>query len=598
VTASAPPPDALPDAGPDAPTGPPAALPSSPPPAIVLVSGEHAPDLLDRFWRYSREYDLRTATSCAEACSVAADVVAAGGRVALFVSDSRLPDEDNVLAAFARWRALVPTARRVVVAPYSTFLADAPGLRAGMAKGKYDAYLLMPRGPRDEEFHHAVTELLSEWGWTSTDPDIVVAKIVSPDRDALSLGIRDFFDRMGLPSRIVDPESEAGRHVRGHFPADAAYPLVWAANREPLAPRSVGEVARSFFDSSAERELDAARGDGTGIADVAVVGAGPAGLATAVYAASEGLSTIVLDASAVGGQAGTSSMIRNYLGFPRGISGMRLAQRARNQALRFGTRFHTGWEVDALVVGRAGDTHVLRAGDVELAARALVIASGVRYRSLGVQAVEALVGRGVTYGAAMSLSREMEDLDVVVVGGGNSAGQAAVHLARFARSVTVVVRRPDLAATMSAYLVGEIAFNPRITVAACTRVVDGGGTDRLEWLELEDTETGRRHRRAADGLFLLLGADPHCGWLPGEVARDDRGFVLTGRDVPKDRWLDGLPPASLATSAPGVFAVGDVRAGSMKRVAAAAGEGASVVPLVHEWLAASHRGLSGIPVTG
>jgi thioredoxin reductase (NADPH) len=184
----------------------------------------------------------------------------------------------------------------------------------------------------------------------------------------------------------------------------------------------------------------------------------------------------------------------------------------------------------------------------------------------------------------MSASREMEDRDVVVVGGGNSAGQAAIHLARFARSVTIVVRRPALAETMSDYLVQEIAYNPGITVQPCAQVVDGGGDGRLEWIELLDTTTGDRHRREVGGLFLLLGAEPHCDWLPDGVAREDHGFVLTGRDVPKDRWSAGVPPANLETTVPGVFAVGDVRAGSMKRVAAASGEGASVVPLVHAWL--------------
>jgi thioredoxin reductase (NADPH) len=555
-------------------------------PVIVLVSGDHTDALLDTFWRYSREYDLRTATSCGGAKELTQELLDEGRRVAMYVSDTGLPDEENVLAAFHTWRQLVPTARRLVVAPYERFLADAPRLRVGMAKGKYDAYLLMPRGDRDEEFHHAVTELLSDWGWTSTDPDVVVAKVVSPDNDPLALGIRDFFDRMGLPSRIVHPDSEVGQHVRELFPADTGYPLVWAANREPMQPRSVRDVARGFFETSGERELDAARSAGAqgDVVDVAVVGGGPAGLATAVYAASEGLVTTVLDTSAIGGQAGTSSMIRNYLGFPRGISGMRLAQRARNQALRFGTRFHTGWEVEELVAGDAGRPHLLVGEDFEIRARTVVVASGVSYRTLGVPSLEALVGRGVNYGAAMSLSREMEDQDVVVVGGGNSAGQAAVHLARFARSVTMVVRRPALAETMSAYLVGEIEFNPRIEVQPNTRVVDGGGDERLEWVCLEDTETGAQERRQVGGLFLLLGAEPHCGWLPDDVIRDERGFVLTGRDVPRDRWLDGLPPASLATSAPGVFAAGDVRAGSMKRVAAATGEGASVVPLVHDWL--------------
>jgi thioredoxin reductase (NADPH) len=278
-------------------------------------------------------------------------------------------------------------------------------------------------------------------------------------------------------------------------------------------------------------------------------------------------------------------MIRNSLGVPRGISGMRLAQRARNQALRFGTRFYTGAAVEQLRVGRDGDPHVVATDVGDVRARSVVVASGVAYRKLRVDPLEELVGMGVHYGAAMTAAREMEGQDVFVVGGGNSAGQAAVHLARFARSVTILVRRPDLAETMSSYLVGEIHYNARISVRTCTTVVDGGGDGRLEWLCLEDTRTGARERVPASGLFLLLGAEPHCDWLPADVARDERGFVLTGRDVPKDRWVDGLPPANLATTVPGVFAAGDVRSGSMKRVAAASGEGASVVPLVHAWLA-------------
>jgi thioredoxin reductase (NADPH) len=190
----------------------------------------------------------------------------------------------------------------------------------------------------------------------------------------------------------------------------------------------------------------------------------------------------------------------------------------------------------------------------------------------------------VNYGAAMTAAREMDGLDVVVVGGGNSAGQAAIHLSRFARSVTVLVRRPDLSATMSSYLIGEIEFNPRITVEGCSAVVDGGGEGRLEWVEVENSQTGERSRREARGLFLLLGAVAHCDWLPPEVARDTNGFVLTGREVPGDSWREALPPENLETSVPGIFAVGDIRSGSMKRVAAASGEGASVVPLVHAWL--------------
>ena len=548
-----------------------------PNPTILLVSEHHADLLLDEFGRYERDYDLRTARSCAEALTATEEVVAAEGTVALFVTDSRPPDA-HVLEAISTWRAVVPTARRLIAANWEHFLTDAEGLRPGLAKGKYDAYLLMPRGVRDEEFHNAVTDLLSDWGATVPDPEVVTVKIVSPAADQLTLAIRDFLDRMGMPSGIYHPDSEVGRHVLAEYRSEPTYPLVYTLRREPVAARSVRDVAVSLYGAPRDFEV-------TEVIDLCVVGGGPAGLAAAVYGASEGLSVVVLEAEAVGGQAGTSSMIRNYLGFPRGISGMRLAQRARNQALRFGTRFFTGWEVTALEPGTDGAPHVLRTDGGDVRARSVVISTGVAYRKLGVVPLEDMVGLGVHYGAAMTAAREMEGYDVVVVGGGNSAGQAAVHLARFAKSVTIVVRRPTLTETMSQYLVEEIEYNPSIHVQTCAVVVDGGGDGHLEWLTLEDTRTGVRSTREAHGLFLLLGAAPNCDWLPVLVARDENGFVLTGRDVPRERWLDGLPPGNLATTVPGVFAAGDIRAGSMKRVAAASGEGASVVPLVHQYLA-------------
>jgi thioredoxin reductase (NADPH) len=223
-------------------------------------------------------------------------------------------------------------------------------------------------------------------------------------------------------------------------------------------------------------------------------------------------------------------------------------------------------------------------GDVH--ARSVLVATGVNYRRLGVDSLEELVGRGVYYGAAMAAARELAGDHVVIVGGGNSAGQAAIHAARFASRVTIVVRRPDLAATMSSYLINEIEWNPRITVRGSTRVVDGGPDDvgHLAWLDLEDVDSGTHERVEARGLFLLLGAAPECEWLPESVLLDGNGFVLTGRDIPREHWHDDLPPADLATNLPGIFAIGDIRSGSMKRVASATGEGASVVSLVHTWL--------------
>ncbi|WP_285727259.1 FAD-dependent oxidoreductase [Psychromicrobium xiongbiense] len=543
-------------------------------PAILLVSAEHGPLLEEQFWRYRREYDVRVAHSAREALDLTAQLRAEDIQVALYVADSRLPDA-QVLRAFHEWRGIVPTARRLVTAHWEHFREDAEALRPGLAKGKFDAFLLMPRGVRDEEFHTAVTEMLSDWGSTVAAPEVDTMRIITPVMDAASVALRDFAYRMGMPVRTFSPESPQGRESLALIEGEPAFPVLHAYDRAPVSAPTVHDVAISLYGAPSDIDVDR-------VVDLAIVGAGPAGLATAVYGASEGLSTVVVEAEAIGGQAGTSSMIRNYLGFPRGISGMRLAQRARGQAIRFGARFFTGWSVNGLESSPKDHTLLTAGGSIR--ARAVVIAPGVNYRRLGVEGVDALVGSGVFYGTAMTAAREMEDRDVFVVGGGNSAGQAAVHLARFARSVTILVRRPDLSSTMSSYLINEIAYNPRILVQGSSEIIDGGGHGSLGWIDIRNVETGEVTRTEASGLFLLLGAQPECGWLPEAVRRDGRGFILTGRDVPKADWLDGLPPESLETAVRGIFAVGDIRSGSMKRVAAASGEGASVVPLVHTWL--------------
>ena len=464
-------------------------------PSIAIVAPGHADTLTGEFGRYARDYDVRTTTSVGEAEEVARSIVGTGGQVAMFVSESRLPDGD-VVEAFARWRTVVPTARRLVTVHWSHFLEDSSALRPGLAAGKYDASLLLPRGVRDEEFHTAVCELPSDWGSTVATPEVETVRIISAGRDALAEGIRDFLDRMGMPNRTYSPDSDEGRAVTSRIGSEVSLPLVESINHDVFAPTSVRDVAVRVF----------------------------------------------------------------------------------------GTQFFTGWSVTSLEPGRDGQPHVVRTDGGDVRARAVVIATGVAYRKLGVPAVEDFVGLGVFYGSAMSAAREMEGTDVVVVGGGNSAGQAAIHLARFARSVTILVRRDGLEATMSQYLVSEIGHSPRLRVRPCSEVVDAAGDGRLERITVRDTRSGEQEVLGCRGLVLLLGAEPHCEWLPAEVATDGRGFVLTGRDVPTDRWTDGIPPASLATTVPGVFAVGDIRATSMKRVAAASGEGASVVPLVHAWL--------------
>ena len=557
-------------------------------PSIVIVAGTGLDELLSQFDRYARDYEVVGVPGLTEAVQAVQQILADGAQVALFVADSRVMDADapeSVYHAIAKLRHLVPTARRIVTARWQNFRADAEPLRHGLAKGKYDAFLLTPRGPRDEEYHAAVVELLSDWGSTVAAPEVASVEIVAPRQDRLTLALRDYPDRIGMPNGFVAPDSPEGERIRASASdwglSAEAYPLVKVfADDRICAPRSVHDLAIMLYGRPDEIEL-------TQCVDVCIIGAGPAGLAASVYASSEGLTTVTLEAEAIGGQAGTSSMIRNYLGFPRGISGMRLAQRARNQAIRFGTRFFTGWPATGVTVSETGGPHIVHTDGGDVSARSVVVAAGVSYRRLGVESIEDLVGNGVNYGAAMTAARDMEDVDVIVVGGGNSAGQAAVHLARFARSVTIVVRRADLSETMSQYLISEIEFNPRISVLGNTMVVDGGADEdeRLSWVTLEDTRTGEQLHKEVRGLFLLLGAVVQCNWLPAQVARDDHGFVVTGRDLPQEDWIEGLPPAVLTTSVPGIFAVGDVRSGSMKRVASATGEGASVVPLIHDWLA-------------
>ncbi len=346
-------------------------------------------------------------------------------------------------------------------------------------------------------------------------------------------------------------------------------------------------MGATLLGDPSDREIAAAFGavadvEGTEF-DVVVVGAGPAGMAAAVYAASEGLATLVVEADAFGGQAGTSSMIRNYLGFPRGITGRQLGRRAVLQAARFGASLDLARAAVAL---SPGSPHRLTLSDGAVAnTRTVVLACGVTYRRLGVESLERLLGAGVFYGASTSHAREMEGEDVVVLGAGNSGGQAAVDLARYAERVTIVTRGASLSATMSAYLEHEIDVNPRIEVQTDSEIVGGGGDGELEWLEIRRGMTGERLRVDASGLFVLIGTESRTSWLPAVLQRDDHGFVVTGPDVDLAAWPLSRPPYAFETSVPGIFAAGDVRANDVKRVAAAVGEGAVTVPMVHKYLA-------------
>ena len=553
-------------------------------PAIVLVvATEHIPVVDSEFARYARDYDILCADDADGGRDLVRRAVADGQPVALLGVGWVVPGVEVGLDLLDELHTLLPAARRICLTSRGDYGLSLPKLREALGRGRIDTYLLIPQGPRDEEFHTAVTEYLSDWGWTASTPEVEGVQIIEGGSRAEVSRIRDFLDRMGLPHAVYSPDSEVGRRVLSELPsvqsgASPAFPVVASGIiNQVIEGATARMVARAVYGSPQTMDHD-------DLIDLVVIGSGPAGLAAAVYGASEGLDTVVLESDAVGGQAGTSSMIRNYLGFPRGISGMRLAQRARFQASRFGARIYTGVAAEGIVPApRPGEPHLVRTEAGELRARAVLVATGVTYRRLGIESLEELVGLGVYYGAATSAAREMEGRDVFVVGGGNSAGQAAVYLARYAASVSLLVRRPDLAATMSDYLIREIASTPRITVRPSTRVVDGGGDSSLQWLQLQGPDGSERVD--AGGLFLLLGADPCGDWLPEEVVRDERGFVYTGREVPMEHWSHGRPPAALETTVPGIFAAGDLRAGSMKRVASASGEGAATVALVHAYLA-------------
>jgi thioredoxin reductase (NADPH) len=396
---------------------------------------------------------------------------------------------------------------------------------------------------------------------------------------ARSYEFRDLMERNGIRGAFLDVDSPEGRALLERVGRpDGPFPVVVRFDGLVLTNPTNRETAEAMGGNQGFRENPRSY-------DLAVVGAGPAGLSAAVYAASEGLRTVFLEREAIGGQAGTSSLIRNYLGFPFGVSGAELAARAVEQAWAFGAEIAVMHVVTGLRAEGRDRILTLMDGS-EVTARAVVLATGASYQRLDVPGLDALVGAGVFYGGGVTEAQALEGRRVYVAGGGNSAGQAALHLAKYAERVTMVVRGAGLAASMSDYLVKEIEARPNIEVRLHTRVVGCSGERRLDGLTLHDSSSGETWSAPAAALFLLLGARPHTAWLPDEVLRDDHGFVLTGPDVDAVAGpMPGRPRLLLETSMPGVFAAGDVRHGSVKRVASAVGEGGIAIQLVHQYLA-------------
>ncbi|WP_327386428.1 FAD-dependent oxidoreductase [Streptomyces sp. NBC_01207] len=522
---------------------------------------------------YGDRYRVLGASSAADALKILDSLDERGHDPALFLVDQRMPDVTGVeflLEAVSRF----PDARRVLLTAY----AETDAAITAINRVRLDYYLLKPWDPPHERLFPVLDDLLSDWLATyrpAYDGIIVAGHLVSPGTHA----VRDFFTRNGQPFRFLNVERDPEALTLIAAQPDGALPLV----RFPD-----GSVLSAPTDTQLAQRLGLATTASRPHYECVIVGAGPAGLAAGVYSASEGLSTLMLDSRAPGGQAGTSSLIENYLGFPSGLSGGDLTRRATIQASRFGAEILHPVEVVSLT--RDDPAKILTLADgTEISAETVLLATGVSYNRLDAPGADRFEGAGLYYGAATTESSACISQHVFIVGGANSAGQAAVHFAKYAARVTILVRAASLDASMSRYLIDEIDRTPNIEVKVRTTVVRLDGEEHLERLTLHDADTGEDTEIPARFMFTFIGARPHTDWLAGVVERDEYGFVLTGSDLISNggelpaEWSLERAPYPLETSVPGVFAAGDVRAHSVKRVASGVGEGAMAVSLIHRY---------------
>jgi thioredoxin reductase (NADPH) len=500
----------------------------------------------------------------------------AGQRVALLIADHNMGEMPGV-DFLARAHEMHPLAKRVLLVERD-YSAQSPVVQA-MTLGQADYHLTKP-WLLEQDLYREISEFLAEWA-KSQQTGFELFHVIGPARDRGTHELREMLTRFSVPFAFHAADAPEGSSMlKARGLGTSRLPVMIRHDGYTLAAPARGQVIAAV-GGSITHAVDHC--------DVVIVGAGPAGLTAAVYAASEGLETVVLEESVSGGQAGSSPHIRNYPGFPHGISGHQLTRRACEQAWMFGAHMVFSQPAAGLESHQGAGTAVRLADGRHLTAKTVIIATGIAWRRLGVPRLEALAGSGVFYGAAGSEARAMEGRDVFVVGGGNSAGQAALHLARYARDVTLLVRGGSLARSMSDYLIKEIRSTPNVTVRLRTEVTDGGGRDHLETLTLHDKLRGRAEQVPAAALFVMIGGQPRTQWLPETVQLAD-GYIRTGRDVVRKgthppRWAPDRPPLPLETSVPGVFAAGDARYRSIKRVASAVGDGAAAVRHVQEYLA-------------
>jgi thioredoxin reductase (NADPH) len=525
---------------------------------------------------YRERFAVIGAASGEEALELIRELKARGEALSLIISDQRMPGMLGV-DLLAASRDLYPAARRVLLTAYSDIDAAVRAINVA----HLDHYLSKPWDPPEERLFPVIDDLLDSWE-AEAPPEEAGLRLVGNQWSPLSHEIKDFLAGNLIPYRWLDAgrDHDARSLLDGANVAADDLPAVLLENGSILRKPDVRTVAETLG-----RPLSASRE----IYDLVIVGAGPAGLAAAVYGASEGLRTLLLDRHSPGGQAGTSSRIENYLGFPAGVSGSELTRRAVTQALRLGAEFLVPLEVTRVSLD-AGYKRLSLVDGRDIVARTMLAATGMAYREHPAAGISEFTGAGVYYGAANTEAPAVSGRRVIVVGGGNSAGQGAMYLARYASEVHLVVRRSALQETMSSYLITQIEDTHNIRIRYQTEIERVEGNGHLERVIIKSLESGECHKEEVDAMFIFIGTRPRSEWLPEEVLRNAKGFVLTGRDLAAldafaRIWKETREPLTLETSVPGVFAAGDVRAGAMNRVASAVGEGSMVVRLAHEYLA-------------